>query len=131
MDSSGWYALMNRRDSWHRSARGHVEQALDAGRRLVTTDYVVDESCTLLKARIGAHAAVGLLDLLQATTAVDWEWIGSQWFARSEAFFRRHRDHGYSFTDCSSFVVMRAHRLEHALTSDRHFRSAGFTPLLV
>jgi hypothetical protein len=36
----------------------------------------------------------------------------------------------WSFTDCFSFVVMRGLRLREALSKDRHFRSAGSTPLL-
>jgi predicted nucleic acid-binding protein len=130
VDTSGWYALIDRRDVWHDSATEHVARALSGGQRVVTSDYVIDESCTLLKARAGSHAALRLLDLLKATQAVDWEWIGAERFATCEAFFRKNRDQGYSFTDCTSFIVMREHRLERALTSDAHFRAAGFTPLL-
>jgi len=42
----------------------------------------------------------------------------------------RHRDKDYSFTDCTSFVVMKELRLKDALTTDRHFRQAGFHILL-
>ena len=130
VDTSGWYALIDRRDSWHDVATTQMQRALSGGQRIVTTDYVIDESCTLLTRRVGAHAAVRLLDLLQATSAVDWEWIGAERFAKCEAFFRRNRDHGYSFTNCTSFVVMRECGLARALTSDAHFRAAGFTVLL-
>jgi predicted nucleic acid-binding protein len=51
-------------------------------------------------------------------------------FARTKVFFRKHADHAYSFTDCSSFVVMRELGLQDALTTDRHFREAGFRVLL-
>lgn len=129
VDTSGWYALIDRRDTWHDVAKDHVARALSGGQRVVTTDYVIGESCTLLKARAGSHAALRLLDLLKATKAVDWEWIGAERFAKCEAFFRKNRDQGYSFTDCSSFVVMRERGLERALTSDAHFRAAGFTRL--
>jgi hypothetical protein len=44
--------------------------------------------------------------------------------------FRKHADHGYSFTNCTSFVVMREMGLRDALTTDRHFAAAGFHPLL-
>jgi len=40
--------------------------------------------------------------------------------------FFRHRDKDCSFTDCTSFVVMREPRVRDALTTDRHFRQAGF-----
>jgi predicted nucleic acid-binding protein len=48
----------------------------------------------------------------------------------TKAFFRRHADHDYSFTDCASFVVMRELRLPQALTTDGHFLEAGFEALL-
>lgn len=130
VDTSGWYALIDRRDARHEAAQDEVARALTGSQRVVTTDYVIDESCTLLKARAGPHAALRLLDLLKATSAVDWEWIGAERFAKCEAFFRKHRDQGYSFTDCASFIVMRECGLERALTSDAHFRTTGFTPLL-
>ncbi len=130
VDSSGWYALIDRRDSWHVTAKEQVERLLADGGRLATSDYVVDESCTLSKARAGSLAAIRLLDLLGETQAVDWEWIGAERFAKAEAFFRKHRDQAYSFTDCTSFTVMREFRLAQALTSDSHFRAAGFEATL-
>jgi len=44
----------------------------------------------------------------------------------ARSVFFRHRDEDYSFTDCTSFVVMRDLRLKEALTTDRHFRQMGF-----
>jgi predicted nucleic acid-binding protein len=97
---------------------------------LVTTDYVVDESTTLAKARSGAHAAIRLLDLLRETKALQWEWVDAERFARAEAVFRKNADQAYSFTDCTSFALMKELRIETALTSDEHFESAGFSRLL-
>ena len=51
-------------------------------------------------------------------------------FDATKSFFRKHADHAYSFTDCTSFVVMRELKLTQALTSDRHFTQAGFEALL-
>jgi uncharacterized protein len=41
---------------------------------------------------------------------------------------RQHKD--WSLTDCISFVVMKEHGLHDALTTDQHFRQAGFAALL-
>jgi predicted nucleic acid-binding protein len=70
--------------------------------------------------------AVRLLDLLRETNAVDIEWLGSDRFEQAEADFRKHLDQGFSFTDCTSFVVMRERRIRQAVTTDAHFRIAGF-----
>jgi hypothetical protein len=44
----------------------------------------------------------------------------------ARSLFFRNRDKDYSFTDCTSFVVMRELRLREALTTDRLFRQIGF-----
>jgi predicted nucleic acid-binding protein len=48
---------------------------------------------------------------------------------RARALFFRYRAKDFSFTDCTSFALMRELRLREALTIDRHFRQAGFQML--
>ncbi len=50
-------------------------------------------------------------------------------FGRGFELFARRKDKEWSFTDCTSFVVMREQALEDALTADRHFEQAGFKAL--
>ena len=130
VDTSGWYALIDRNDALHKKARIALETIVEGRVPLSTTDYVVDEACTLAMARAGALAATRLLDMLHQTTLLRWEWIGAERFARAESLFRKHGSQGWSFTDCASFAVMRELKMEKALTSDSHFAAAGFMPLL-
>ena len=44
--------------------------------------------------------------------------------------YSRRSDKKWSFTDCTSFVVMRRRRITEALTADHHFAQAGFVALL-
>jgi predicted nucleic acid-binding protein len=125
IDTSGWYALLDRRDARHDRTVALVRQLIGARTRLVTTDYVLDEACTLAKVRAGTAAAVRLLDLAERTAALDMEWIGPDRFSRARALFRKHHDQAFSFTDCTSFVVMRERRIANAITTDRRFRVAG------
>jgi uncharacterized protein len=130
VDTSGLYALVDRRDAHHASARLIVERLLRAGQRLVVTDYIVSESVTLANVRSGPTVATRVLDLVEQSAGLRIEWIGPERFAATTRYFRRHTDHAYSFTDCSSFVVMRELRLTKALTTDAHFVEAGFVALL-
>jgi uncharacterized protein len=41
------------------------------------------------------------------------------------AIFVRYRDHAFSFTDCTSFALMRRLRLDTAVAVDSDFRSFG------
>jgi hypothetical protein len=129
VDTSGWYALIDRRDAGHAATADMVMALITGGTRLVSTDYVLDEACTLAKVRSGATAALRLLDLVDRTAALDLEWIGPDRFDRARLLFRKHDDQAFSFTDCTSFAVMRERRITEAITTDDHFRIAGFQPL--
>jgi len=130
VDTSGLYALIERKDSQHIAARKAVAKLVRAGKILVVTDYIVAETLNLANARSGAHVAIRVMDLLEQSAGIRIEWVGSTRFDATKAFFRKHSDHGYSFTDCTSFLVMRELRLTKALTSDGHFTEAGFKALL-
>jgi len=47
-------------------------------------------------------------------------------FEKARGLFFQYSDKDFSFTDCTSFAVMREMRLTRALTTDRHFRQMGF-----
>lgn len=130
LDTSILYALIDRNDSRHSAARDAVARVLRERRRLLTTDYIVTEAVNLANARAGHHVAVRILDLIEQSSGIRMEWVGSLRFEAAKAFYRRHADHRYSFTDCTSFVVMRELKLTDALSSDRHFGEAGFRMLL-
>ena len=130
IDTSALYALIDKRDAHHAAASDTVRALLRSGRLLVTSDYVVAETINLANARGGKHVALRILDLLERSAGIRVEWIGSLRFDQTKAFFRKHADHPYSFTDCSSFIVMRELRLIEALTTDRHFHQAGFRILV-
>ena len=130
VDSSGWYALLDRRDPHHARARRVAAQTAKAHAMLVTTDYVIDETATLTKSRAGPHACTRFFDLIEQTRALRIEWIGPERFDSARRFFRKYLDHGYSFTDSTSFEIMRELGIGDALTSDAHFVEAGFGALL-
>jgi uncharacterized protein len=131
VDTSGFYALVDRKDAHHPAARTIVEDLLRGGRRLIATDYVLAETVNLANARSGTRVAVRVLDLIEQSAGIRIEWIGTSRFDSTKAFFRKHSDHHYSFTDCTSFVVMRELKLSQALTTDHHFSQAGFDALLL
>jgi uncharacterized protein len=129
-DTSFFFALAAKRDPAHRPAVIAYEKLLRAGARVVTTDYIVDETLTLTKARIDAPTTLTLLDRIERSQAIDLELLGGDRFLDAKQYFRKHSDHGYSFTDCTSFVVMDELEIRAALTTDRHFKEAGFEVLL-
>jgi len=129
-DTSAIFALLDRRDADHAQTAAKVGELVRAGRTMVATDYVVAETINLAMARRGRLVAERVLDLVEQSEGIRIEWIGPDRFAATKRFFRKYSDRDYSFTDCTSFVVMRELRINDALTTDGHFADAGFRPLL-
>lgn len=130
MDSAGFLALWDAGDEHHAAAVRVQGELVRKRRRFLTTEYVVDETVTLLLVRHSHAAAVDFLDTIERSEALRLEWIGPDRFHAAGALFRRHTDKEWSFTDCVSFAAMRELQVRDAFTTDHHFKQAGFVPLL-
>jgi len=130
IDTSGFYALLVRGDDRHGQAAAFMRGAAAKRRRFVTTDYVLDETVTLLQARGKATVAPRLFESVFASRACRVVWMDPERFEQTKALFLQRLGQQWSFTDCLSFVVMRTLHLREALTKEAHFAAAGFTALL-
>jgi hypothetical protein len=126
VDTAGWMACADEADPAHRRACSARDSALERGDVLIATDYVLDETLTLIRMRLGLAAAKAWWDRIDGSSRLRWEWIGASRAEKARAIFFRQRDKNYSFTDCTSLVVMQELRLKRALTTDRHFLQMGF-----
>lgn len=130
VDTAGFLALWDAGDDHHaRSVRVQAEVARKR-RRFVSTDYVLDETATLLLVRHSHAAAADFLASITGSKKLQIEWIDSDRFRAAIQLFSRHGDKEWSFTDCVSFNVMREFGIRDAFTTDHHFQQAGFSLLL-
>jgi predicted nucleic acid-binding protein len=129
VDTAGWMACADAADTDHGAARAARDRWLEREGQLITSDYVVDETLTLLRLRLGLAAAENWWLSIAASRRVHRELIHEERAEQARAIFFRYRDKDFSFTDCTSFAVMRELRLRQALTTDIHFRQAGFQML--
>src|SRR5574340_1419937 len=106
VDTAGWMACADAADPAHRRACDARDRALEQGRVLVTTDYVVDETLTLIRKRMSLSAAEAWWLQIEGSSRLRWEWIDPARADKARSVFFRHRDKEYSFTDCTSWVVM-------------------------
>jgi predicted nucleic acid-binding protein len=126
VDTAGWMACADAADPKHSGSTSARDKWLELGGHLITTDYVIDETLTLLRFRLGLDAAEEWWHTVAASARLRHERVDAERTERARAIFFRYRDKDFSFTDCTSFAVMRELRLRSALTTDRHFRQAGF-----
>ncbi len=125
-DTAGWMACADAADPAHARLVAARDRWLERAGVLVTTDYVVDETLTLLRVRLGIFAAEAWWRQVEDSARLRWEPVTAERAAKARALFFQYRDKDFSFTDCTSFVVMRELRLQRALTTDRHFAILGF-----
>lgn len=131
VDTSGFYAMLVSRDDAHLEVTKLMRKARRLKWTFVCTDYVLDETATLLKARGLKHLLSGFFDSVLHSQVCRIERTDSERFLATTEFFLKHTDQGWSFTDCLSFLVMRELKVKASLTKDAHFREAGFEALLV
>jgi predicted nucleic acid-binding protein len=131
VDTGGWMACADRADPAHMGCSAARDEALEAGRTLITTDFVIDETLTLIRFRLGLGAAKAWWQQIDGSARLRWERVESDRFERARHLFLQYRDKELSFTDCTSIAVMRELKLTTVITTDHHFRQVGFEVLPV
>ncbi len=127
VDTSAWLAAADVRDGYHGAAL-RAQHELYSGQfgRLITSDYILDETLTLLRRRIGPEGVRKFAAGLAASRSVQLVPIAPGHFLAARDLFLDQGETSWSFTDCSSFVLMRELGISVAFTFDRGFREAGF-----
>ena len=122
VDTSAWYALIDTRDQQHQRA---IEWHRENTEQLLTTDYVIDETLTLLTRRGGKAEAIALGESLFGGGLAELFFLDHRDVADTWEVFRHSEDKAWSFTDCSSYVVMRRLGITTAFAFDDHFGQFG------
>ncbi len=126
VDTAAWVAAADAADAAGSAVRQARDQWLSNGGVLTTTDYVIDETLTTIRFRLGPDAAEAWWLTIDGSARLRIESIDEARRERALSLFFRYRDKRFSFTDCCSFVLMRELQIRRALTLDHHFRQAGF-----
>ena len=89
---------------------------------LTTTDYVIDETLTLLKARGETGRALVVAEEFFRGELATIHFLTEREIRTACDVFRKYADKEWSFTDCTSKVVMESLHLTTAFTFDHHFQ---------
>lgn len=127
VDTSAWAAQINRRDESHVRVRDFLRGYKG---RLVTSNFVFDETVTLCNAHMDHRAALLIGDALRDPDAVDLVRIEPKDEDAAWDLFGARADRRLSFTDCTSFVLLRRLGIADVLSLDDDFRTEGFIDVL-
>jgi len=130
VDTWAWFALTDPDSSDHALAELAFRDMRERRVELVTTNFMLAAATTLIRYKIHHAAAVGFRRLtsnLVSDHVLRINRLSEAQEQEAGEVFDRYDRMDLSFTDCTSFVVMRALKLTDAFTSDAHFRVMGFT----
>jgi predicted nucleic acid-binding protein len=129
-DANGWIALNSKRDQLHNIAVKKNKELLQGRYSYVSTNFVLDETYTGLLTKVAHAAAVDFGERIRKAQTVQVIHITEDIEEEAWKLFKQYSDKGFSFTDCTSFVVMQQLNLTEAFTNDHHFEQMGFTILI-
>lgn len=98
--------------------------------RIVTSEWVIAELGNYLAEGRNRRLLGSLVRALSAEERVEIVAADHDSFLTGLSLYVRRPDQSWSFTDCTSFCLMKARKIRDALTTDHHFQQAGFTVLL-
>ncbi|HUE73093.1 MAG TPA: PIN domain-containing protein [Pirellulaceae bacterium] len=122
VDTSVWFAFFLPIDPDHERVRAWV--AATSG-PLVTTDYCVDETLTLLSARRELRRALEAGHEFFRGKVARIQFVAEEQIYRAWILFQQRAAAGWSFTDCTSKVVIDDLGIRTAAALDDHFRQFG------
>ena len=125
IDTSAFYALLDRDDENHLKAKNLWRGILEHRDMLMTSNYVLVETFALLQHRLGTEAVRGFQD--DIVPVVHTEFVTLELHRSGVSAFLAASRRNLSLVDCVSFEVMRALGVKIVFAFDAHFREQGFT----
>ena len=128
VDTSAWYAVEVEDDVNHEEACKFLSTIASGKHGIsVTTDYVLDETLTLLRSRRNLSSASAFIDKIKKSKSVRVFWVEEGLFEKALEVFQRSDRKSWSFTDCTSFALMDAEGIRNAFAFDEHFSQYGYS----
>ena len=129
MDTWGWLAMRDKKEHRHKEIKDLYLSMCSRKCLFYTTDYVMDETFTLLFRRLlfkEAKHSLDIIDLAIKEGYLRLERITAERFEKAKGLRMKFRDKPrISFTDLTTMVVMAEMEITDILTEDDHFTHVG------
>jgi predicted nucleic acid-binding protein len=129
VDTWAWIALSDKTDQYH-SIAAKEQRRLSSGREtFVTSDFVLTEFINYLNSSVPATRAQAVIEALfsqVAARAITLVHVSPEQFQKAWELRKKYSDKpAISFTDFTSFVVMRDLSTTAVFPGDLHFQQVG------
>jgi uncharacterized protein len=123
IDTGLFLALYDIDDTYHKQSKELFKNALTGKLgRLYTSDYIIDETLTILMVRTKQHnIAVEMGKYLMESPRITRLTVDSGVFLDAWAQFQNLKDKFLSFTDCTSLALIEKHKIKQLMSFDHGF----------
>ncbi len=125
IDSSAFLALADPDEPSHQAVRSAFEEYLVSGMTFLTTNFVFDETYTLILSRLDRSRAIEWGDRLKESQTIGLIRVDEDHEAAAWDILLAFADKDFSYTDATSFAVAKSLAIDEALSVDRHFHQYG------
>ncbi len=126
IDTGAFLARYLARGQYHQDAVAAWRMLEASTERCFTSNFVLDETLTLLARRASYKFAAERGRNLLTSEALEVLRPNDDDELRALEHFEKLADQQISFTDCVSFALMKKERICQAFSFDQHFAYAGF-----
>jgi predicted nucleic acid-binding protein len=126
IDTGAFLARHLSKDQYYRQANAFWDSIRKKSETCVTSNFVLDETFTLLGRRAGYSFAAQRARNIYASESLSILRPSREDELKAIDFFEKYSDNRLSFTDCISFVLMQNKKIKRVFTFDHHFQLVGF-----
>lgn len=127
-DTSAFKAVFDSDDDFHGKAIAFWEDIKEERKIILTSNFILDELFTLVRSHLGKAAVLRLRqDLLESPEQLKVIRITIKDELSAWKYFENLPGRKLSFTDCTSFALMKRLGLKEVFAFDDHFGKAGFS----
>ena len=124
IDTSAFYSFFDKSDKNHQ----RISQLInDRTETFITSNFIVDELVTLLRVRHFEVVQIeSYIEAILQENICQLLRINPETELKAWTMLKKYKDVTFSYTDCTSFILMKEHKIEKAISLDEHFVIAGF-----
>ena len=126
IDTGAFLALANTGDQYHLSAKNCIQELRSTNAILITTNFILDETYTRIQRKAGSKTAVEFGESVQSSRQIKIISVDRSLEKKAWDIFKKYGDHSFSYTDCTSFALMKQKKIPRAFAFDKDFKIFGF-----
>lgn len=129
VDTWGFKAFIDRKEPKHTEVKQLLETAWKRKNSVYTSDYIIDETITLISYKLDFDKLKKFI--VASDSAIEKGYIrllrvSSEDFDEAKKFKLKYKDKlKISFTDITSAMLMKKHKIADIVTEDGHFGEIG------